>query len=250
MAESEDDRRRAERIPINEEFARFGGGGPGSTWVSDLSPTGVFVHTDELLPVGAHIELRFTVVLDDPFVIEAVGKVVRHSHRPRGMGVAFALIEPEMTARIDEVLASRRPTDSGAPLRLPEPSRVRFEIPADDDDESSGLILGLARPAPIQGLDVRRVSEEAVTAAFPKLDPAEVDQAKTQVFKAVDDEISDDDEIDTIEVELEDEDDPIPPPPRFGAPPPVPPKARPHATRDDARTTVYKAVPVADDDED
>src|SRR5690606_34130364 len=114
-----DERRRGERIPINHEFES----GDGGTWVSDLSLGGVFVHTEELLPVGSTIELRFTILIDDPVVIEAFGKVVRHSHKPRGMGVEFAAMRPEMNQRIEDVLARRQPLDSGAPLRLPEPSR-------------------------------------------------------------------------------------------------------------------------------
>ena len=54
MVES-DERRRGERIPINQEFGR----GPGETWVSDLSLGGVFVHTDAMLPVGSLIELSW-----------------------------------------------------------------------------------------------------------------------------------------------------------------------------------------------
>jgi hypothetical protein len=280
VTESEHDRRRAERIPINDEFARYGGGGPGSTWVSDLSPTGVFVHTDELLPVGVHLELRFTVVLDDPVVLEAVAKVVRHSHKPRGMGVAFVQISPEMTERIAEVLAEHQPLDSGAPLRLPEPSSRRFdratsspgfELPRDDDGDDDDVpsrrdhatsSAGFARPAPIEGLDLRRVSEEAVTAAFPQLDePLDepLDQDKTRVFKTVEEPLRDDDvdELDSIDVELEDDDDDDEPAPRpsFRRPPPPPPgnSARAHATRDDDRTRVYQAVPLAagaDDDDD
>jgi Tfp pilus assembly protein PilZ len=114
--DSDDERRRGERIPINEEFSR-----DGTTWVSDLSLGGVFVHTSELLPVGSTIELRFTVLVDDPVLIEAVGKVVRHSRKPMGMGVQFAAMRPEMSQQIEEVLARQQPLDSGTPLRLPEP---------------------------------------------------------------------------------------------------------------------------------
>jgi Tfp pilus assembly protein PilZ len=150
------ERRRAERIPINEELSR-----DGSTWVSDLSIGGVFVHTAAMQPVGALIELSFTVLLDDPVVLQAVGKVVRHSRKPPGMGVQFVAMQPEMAERIEEVLERQQPIDSGAPLRLPEPR------PDDDDDEPTRLRL--ARPAPIGDLAVTPTDEDAVTSTFPRL---------------------------------------------------------------------------------
>jgi Tfp pilus assembly protein PilZ len=225
---AEDERRRRERVPINDEFARLG----GSTWVSDLSLGGVFVHTQELLPVGSMIDLRFTILLEDPVVIEAFGKVVRHSHKPRGMGVEFAAMSPTMGARIEEVLESRRPLDSGAPLRLPEPSREPVGLPVDDDDDDNDDTTNrvvFARPAPVEGLDLRRMHkqefEDAVTASFPRLDSAPKraadPQAKTSVFR---------------------------PPPSAKRPPSKPQaQATPRETKDDDRTRVYKAVRRDDD---
>jgi Tfp pilus assembly protein PilZ len=200
-----DERRRGERIPINQEFSR----GPGETWVSDLSLGGVFVHTDTLLPVGSLIELHFTILLDDPVVIEAFGTVVRHSHKPRGMGVQFAAMHPEMSERIEEVLARQQPLDSGEPLRLPEPTHV------DDDDTTERAVL--ARPAPVEGLGLRRLQEHefeaAVTASFPRLTPKEQEiDPKTTVFK---------------------------PPP--SAKPQPRPSSKPEAGDND-RTSVYQAV--------
>ncbi len=239
VGESEDERRRGDRVPINDEFARL----DGSTWVSDLSLGGVFVHTAELLPVGSMIDLRFSILLDDPLVIEAYGRVVRHSHKPRGMGVQFAALSGETSARIEQVLARRRPLDSGAPLRLPEPSREPVGLPVDDDDEDDTTHRVLfARPAPIEGLDLRRVPkrefEDAVTASFPKVgsapkpaQPPEIPDpdAKTGVFKA------------PAVPRTKPQSGPIRPPSKPQA------QARPHATKDDARTRVYQAVRSDDD---
>lgn len=212
MAES-DERRREERIPINDEFGRSAA---GENWVSDLSLGGVFVHTEELLPVGSMIELRFTILIDDPIVIEAFGKVVRHSHRPRGMGVEFAAIHPEMQQRIEDVLAHRRPLDSGTPLRLPEPSEPKPATDEADEDTTTDRVL-FARPAPVEGLGLRRLQrqefEEAVTASFPK-----VEQAKTTRFKP-------------------------PTSPR----PASRPEPRARETKDEDRTAVYRAVPRDDE---
>lgn len=108
------ERRRAERVPVNHELGE--GLGEGGTWVSDLSSTGVFVHTDEPIPVGSIIDLRFTVLLDDPVVIEVQARVVRHGQDPRGLGVEFIEPSDDNRARIEAVLERRRPVDSGAPL--------------------------------------------------------------------------------------------------------------------------------------
>ena len=56
---TEPDRRRGERVAVNNEFGRMAD--EAATWVSDLSEGGVFVHSRDQLPVGSLIELRFTV---------------------------------------------------------------------------------------------------------------------------------------------------------------------------------------------
>jgi Tfp pilus assembly protein PilZ len=165
--EPTDERRRSERVPINEEFSN-----DGSTWVSDLSIGGVFVHTNELLPIGMVVELRFTVLLDDPVVIEAVGKVARHSRRPIGIGVQFSTLVPEMRERVEQVLSRQRPVDSGAPLRLPDPghagpSHASGSLPASAPESAS-----LARPAPVGDLRAS-VAEDEVTSSFPRIPVAE-----------------------------------------------------------------------------
>jgi hypothetical protein len=144
------ERRRDERVLVNNEFSRLAD--EAATWVSDLSEGGVFVHSREQLPIGSLIELRFTVLLDDPIVIEATGTVVRHSLHPRGMGVAFAGVSDEMVDRIREVLERRRPHDPGRPLRrsslAPIETRnlsARSLGPLADGDEPTQLFV----PPPI-----------------------------------------------------------------------------------------------------
>jgi len=105
------ERRRAERVPVNAEFTEA-----ATTYVSDLSQTGVFVHTAQELPIGTPISLRFTVLLDDPVAIVARGRVVRHQSYPPGLGIAFVELSPEMLLRIDDVISHRRPRDLGPPL--------------------------------------------------------------------------------------------------------------------------------------
>lgn len=150
MSEESDDRRRSERVPINEEFSN-----DGSTWVSDLSIGGVFVHTNELLPISTVVELRFTVLLDDPVVIEAIGKVMRHSRRPEGIGVQFSTLAPHMRERVEQVLARQRPLDSGEPVRLPDPGHARparigdLRLVAADDEVTRSFPI--FRPPPMPG---------------------------------------------------------------------------------------------------
>lgn len=115
MADRDDeqgDRRRAERVPINAEFGAL----PETTYVSDLSEHGVFVHTSRGLPVGTAVTLRFTVLLDDPVVLEAAGRVVRRSHAPAGLGIAFTELAPEMALRLQDVITRQRPRDIIRPL--------------------------------------------------------------------------------------------------------------------------------------
>jgi Tfp pilus assembly protein PilZ len=183
--EPTDERRRAERVPINEEFSSDGS--DGSTWVSDLSIGGVFVHTSELLPIGMIVELRFTVLLDDPLVIEAVGKVARHSRRPSGIGVQFSTLAPQMRERVEQVLARQRPLDSGEPVRLPDPGHARLpestgsnRAPepghASDDGEKP---VSLARPAPVGDLRLTAADDD-VTKSFPRVGASE---APTPIFR-------------------------------------------------------------------
>jgi Tfp pilus assembly protein PilZ len=172
MSDEIDERRRAERVPINEEFSSDDSIlSTSSSWVSDLSIGGVFVHTSELVPIGIVVELRFTVLLDDPIVIEAVGKVVRHSRRPPGIGVQFSTITPQMRERVEQVLARQRPLDSGAPIRLPDPGHV-------DEHASGGAQpqVDWARPAPAGDLH----PDDDVTASFPRIP---IKEPPTMVFR-------------------------------------------------------------------
>jgi hypothetical protein len=107
------DRRRAARIPINAEFATM----PMATYISDLSEYGVFVHTPTPSPRGTKLKLRFTVLLDDPVIVEGEGRVVRQQYEPiPGMGIEFTELAPEMILRVNDVVSRQRPRDSGPPL--------------------------------------------------------------------------------------------------------------------------------------
>ncbi len=81
------DRRRARRVPMSAGASELD---PRTTTpVSEVSETGCYVHTSDRLPVGALIELRFTVFPDAPILFAGHGRVVRHGDDPPGMGVEF-----------------------------------------------------------------------------------------------------------------------------------------------------------------
>jgi hypothetical protein len=75
-----------------------------TTPVSNLSRYGVFVHMSELQPVGAVIDICFTVFEDNPVLFRAVGRVVRHQDDPRGMGVEFEQIDDANIKIVEEIL--------------------------------------------------------------------------------------------------------------------------------------------------
>lgn len=137
------ERRAAERVPVNDEFERLGG--DGIAYVSNLSVTGVFVHTDHLLPIGSKIELRFTLLLDDPVVIEAAGDIVRHQTGAEpGMGVRFGPMSPQMVLRIQDAITQRRPRDSGAPIGVAGAPPTDGERSSAQDLDSQ--VTGVFRP--------------------------------------------------------------------------------------------------------
>lgn len=114
MSDSPEERRRAERVDVNFEFT---GSSDAPTFVSNVSEYGVFVQTDALMPMGAEVQLRFTVLLEDPVILEGRGRVVRHqTEHPRGMGFEFTALDPEMLLRLNDVVRLNRPRESGPPL--------------------------------------------------------------------------------------------------------------------------------------
>ena len=106
------ERRRSERVVVNREFR-----GGADAYVSQLSEHGLFLHTTERVPVGTTVEIRFTLLLDDPVRIEAVGTVVRHQDDPPGMGIAFGQLDPVTVLRLSDAIARARPRPLGPPLR-------------------------------------------------------------------------------------------------------------------------------------
>lgn len=100
------DRRKQARTPIERSFSESD---PRTlTPVSNLSRSGVFVHTDVLFAVGARILLRFVAIPDAPIVFEHTGIVRRHQRDPLGMGVEFDPLPPQKQDLVEQILEDAR----------------------------------------------------------------------------------------------------------------------------------------------
>jgi uncharacterized protein (TIGR02266 family) len=96
---------REQRITINHEFEsvdQF-----ITEYVTNISRSGVFIRSKDPLPIGTRVNLRFTVIMDEIETIEGVGEVVRVSHNPAGMGVAFIELA-SYSQRLIEKLITRK----------------------------------------------------------------------------------------------------------------------------------------------
>jgi uncharacterized protein (TIGR02266 family) len=104
-------RRGAPRVRVNREFdsiEEF-----ISEYVSDISQSGVFIRSDDPLPRGTKVDLRFTVIDEDMETIAGIGEVTRvvapgGSQLP-GMGVVFLELESASQRLLTRLLTRRRP---------------------------------------------------------------------------------------------------------------------------------------------
>lgn len=102
--------RRAEvRRSINKEFTsvdQF-----ITEYVTNISRSGVFIRSEDPLPVGTRVNLRFSVILDELEVIEGVGEVVRvvaaEGGQPGGMGVVFVELTELSRDLVERILVKR-----------------------------------------------------------------------------------------------------------------------------------------------
>jgi uncharacterized protein (TIGR02266 family) len=106
---SEQQRRGAERVRVNREFdtmEEF-----IAEYVSDISRTGVFIRSDDPLPKGTRVDLRFTVVDEDMETIEGIGEVTRvvppGGDKAPGMGVVFVELTSASERLVHRLLTRR-----------------------------------------------------------------------------------------------------------------------------------------------
>jgi len=97
---------RDERATVNHEFESIDQF--IVEYVTNVSRSGAFIKSKAPLPVGTRVNLRFTVIMDDPEIIEGVGEVVRVSDDPPGMGVVFTRLSPVSQRLIAELLTRRK----------------------------------------------------------------------------------------------------------------------------------------------
>lgn len=80
-------KRDGDRLTINKEFESFDAF--IQEYVTNISKSGVFIKSQNPLPIGTKVNLHFTVIMEDIETIEGVGEVVRIESNPPGMGVVF-----------------------------------------------------------------------------------------------------------------------------------------------------------------
>jgi len=105
MTEGADDKRGDERVTINKEFESFDAF--IQEYVTNISRTGVFIKSQQPLPIGTRVNLRFTVIMSDIETIEGVGEVVRVEKDPPGMGVVFRELSAYSKDLIEKLLVQR-----------------------------------------------------------------------------------------------------------------------------------------------
>jgi len=94
-------RPRDQRVTVNREFQSVEE--LIKEYVQNISRSGVFIRSETPLPIGTKVNLRFSVIVDEIETVEGVGKVVRVSDDPSGMGVVFtelSSISQNLIARI------------------------------------------------------------------------------------------------------------------------------------------------------
>lgn len=98
---------RDQRVSINHEFASIDE--LVSEYVTNISRSGVFIRSENPLPIGTLVNLCFSVILDDLETVSGVGKVVRVSQEPRGMGIVFVELDTISEKIVESLFA--RPID-------------------------------------------------------------------------------------------------------------------------------------------
>jgi hypothetical protein len=105
MQESGSEKRGGERVTINKEFESFDAF--IQEYVTNISRSGVFIKSSNVLPVGTRVNLRFTVIMEDIETIEGIGEVVRVEQEPQGMGVVFRELNAYSQGLIDKLLTQK-----------------------------------------------------------------------------------------------------------------------------------------------
>ena len=90
------DTRAEKRIAVNREFSSIEEF--ITEYVNNLSRSGVFIRSDDPLPVGTTVDLKFSVIAPDFETIEGIGTVVRLQTAPDGTPEGMGVVFTELTA--------------------------------------------------------------------------------------------------------------------------------------------------------
>ena len=96
---------RQRRVEINLEFASIDQF--VDQYISNVSGSGAFIKAHEPWPVGTVLNLRLTVLADDPEILEGMAKVVRVNENPKGMGVEFLELTDSSKALLKKLVARK-----------------------------------------------------------------------------------------------------------------------------------------------
>jgi uncharacterized protein (TIGR02266 family) len=99
------ERRKTNRVTINKQFDSFDQF--VKEYVANVSGEGAFIKTEQPLPVGTELALKFSVVLDQIETIEGTGVVVRVEDSPRGVGVVFKELDAYSRELVERLLVAK-----------------------------------------------------------------------------------------------------------------------------------------------
>lgn len=104
---TETDRRREPRLPVNFEVDYTSDATFLFAYITDISSLGIFVKTDNPLPIGSEIQLRFapnTPGLEDSKLLELDGEVMWRNEQSAdadtGMGIRFTDVGEKTRGRL------------------------------------------------------------------------------------------------------------------------------------------------------
>lgn len=103
------ERRGETRRDVNFEFASVDAF--IAEYVTNLSRSGVFIKSDDPLPVGTRVNLKFTIITNELETIQGVGEVVRTVAAGEGptpgMGVVFVSLDQVSRQLVEKILVRR-----------------------------------------------------------------------------------------------------------------------------------------------